>query len=98
MMNKKTPVKSIILLVVISVISILYVRIKVEHVKIGYEISRNNKLEKSLIQERQNLRAKFMKLKSPERLELIADKLGFKYPTQNDIFYIEKATIVGKKK
>ncbi len=97
-MNKKTPVKSIILLVIISVISILYVRIKVEHVRIGYEISKNNRQEKSLIQERQNLRAKFMKLKSPERLELIADKLGFKYPTQNDIFYIEKATIVGQKK
>ena len=97
-MNKKTPVKSIILLVIISVISILYVRIKVEHVRIGYEISRNNKLEKSLIQGRQDQRAKFMKLKSPERLELIADKLGFKYPTQNDIFYIEKATIVGQKK
>lgn len=97
-MNKKTPVKTIVLLVIISVISILYVRIKVEHVRIGYEISRNNKMEKSLIKERQDLRAQFMKLKSPERLELIADKLGFKYPTQNDIFYIEKATIVGKKK
>jgi cell division protein FtsL len=97
-MNKKTPLKTMVLLVIISVISILYVRIKVEHVKIGYEISRNNKLEKSLIQERQDLRAEFMKLKSPERLTLIADKLGFKYPTQNDIFYIEKATIVGKKK
>lgn len=97
-MNKKTPLKTIILLVIILIISILYVRIKVEHIKIGYEISRNNKLEKSLIQKRQDLRAKFTKLKSPERLELIADKLGFKYPTQNDIFYIEKATIVGKKK
>jgi cell division protein FtsL len=97
-MNKKTPLKTIILLVIILIISILYVRIKVEHIKIGYEMSRNNKLEKSLIQKRQDLRAKFMKLKSPERLDLIADKLGFKYPTQNDIFYIEKATIVGKKK
>ena len=97
-MNKKTPLKTIILLVIILIISILYVRIKLEHIKIGYEMSRNNKLEKSLIQKRQDLRAKFMKLKSPERLELIADKLGFKYPTQNDIFYIEKATIVGKKK
>ena len=97
-MKKRPPVKTIVLLVIISVISILYVRIKVEHVKIGYEISRNNKLEKSLIKERQDLRAQFMKLKSPERLELIADKLGFKYPTQNDIFYIEKATLVGQKK
>ncbi len=97
-MKKRPPVKTLVFLVIISVISILYVRIKVEHIKIGYEISRNNKLEKSLIQERQDLRAQFMKLKSPERLELIADKLGFKYPTQNDIFYIEKATIVGQKK
>ena len=97
-MKKRTPVKMIILLVIISVISILYVRIKIEHIRIGYEISKNNKLEKSMIQERQELRAQFMKLKSPERLEIIADKLGFKHPTQNDIFYIEKATIVGQKK
>ena len=97
-MKKGTPFKTIILVVIISILSIGYVRIKVEHVKIGYAISKNNKLEKSLIQERQKLRADFMKLKSPERLELIADKLGFKFPTQNDIFYIEKATIVGKKK
>ena len=97
-MNMKMPVKTIVLLVIILIVSIAYVRVKVEMVKIGYEISRNNKQEKALIQDREKLRADFMKQKSPERLELIADKLGFKFPTQNDIFYIEKATIVGKKK
>ena len=97
-MNKKKQVKSLILLIIFAALSIMYVRIKVEQIIIGYQISKNNKVEKSLIQDRQLLRADFMKLKSPERLEIIADKLGFKFPTQKDIFYIEKATIVGHRK
>ena len=86
------------LVVIFLVLSISYVKIKVDQIKIGYDISNNNKKEKSLIQDRQILRAELMKLKSPERLEIIADRLGFKFPTQNDIFHIEKATIVGNRK
>ncbi|MGI9533869.1 MAG: hypothetical protein ACR2NW_02865 [Thermodesulfobacteriota bacterium] len=97
-MNRNTRVKFIVLLVVFLMLSITYVKIKVDQIKIGYGISRNNKLEKTLIQDRQILRAELMKLKSPERLEIIADRLGFKFPTQNDIFHIEKATIVGNRK
>ena len=97
-MNRKKQVKSLILLIIFSALSIIYVRIKVEQIIVGYQISKNNKVEKSLIQDRHLLMAELMKLKSPERLEIIADKLGFKFPTQNDIFYIEKATIVGNRK
>ena len=97
-MNRKLHIKSILILVIFLVLSISYVKIKVDQIRVGYDISNNNKKEKSLIQDRQILRAELMKLKSPERLEIIADRLGFKFPTQNDIFHIEKATIVGNRK
>ena len=97
-MNKKMHIKSIVILVIFLVLSISYVKIKVDQIRVGYGISNNNKIEKSLIQDRQMLRAELMKLKSPERLEIIADRLGFKFPTQDDVFHIEKATIVGNRK
>ena len=97
-MNRKSHFKYIAVVLLFLVISISYVKIKVEQIRVGYDISNNNKLEKSFIQDRQALRAELMKLKSPERLEIIADRLGFKFPTQNDIFHIEKATIVGNRK
>ena len=96
-MNRKSHFKYIAVVLLFLVISISYVKIKVEQIRVGYDISNNNKLEKSFIQDRQALRAELMKLKSPERLEIIADRLGFKFPTQNDIFHIEKATIVGNR-
>ncbi len=80
------------------VLSIIFVKIRVDQIDIGYDVSENNKKERALIQERQKLRAELSNLKSPRRLELIADKLGFRLPVQNDIFHIEKATIIGNRK
>ncbi len=37
-----------------------------------------------------------MKLKSPKRVEKIARELGFKFPTQDDVIYIEQPTVVGE--
>jgi len=42
------------------------------------------------------LQSDFMKLKSPEKLEKSAIELGFKFPTQEDIIFIEKNKVVGK--
>lgn len=95
---KKLSLKSIILILITLTLSLGYVRIKLEQVKIGYVISENNKVEKFLVQEREILRAKFTKLKSPKNLESLAENLGFKFPNQNDIFFVEKATIVGYQK
>ena len=94
---KKSKVKpsTILILGLLLLISLSYVRIKVEQIKIGYNISENNKKEKSLLKERQILKAEFMKLSSPKRLEFLAQNIGFKFPTQNDIIYIEEQTIVG---
>ena len=42
------------------------------------------------------MQSEFMLLKAPERLEEAASELGFKFPTQEDIIYIEKNKVVGK--
>ena len=96
--SKGLSLKSLISICIILILSLGYVRIKVEQIKIGYKISENNKIEKKLIQNRQSLRAKLTELKAPIRLENLAVDLGFKFPTQDDIFFVEKTTIVGTRK
>jgi hypothetical protein len=39
-----------------------------------------------------------MRAKSPDRLEQTAIEMGFKYPTQEDIIYIEETTVADGKK
>lgn len=85
----------IILFLVIVFFCLGFVRVKVEQIKVGYEISENSKLEKELLQTRQNLKAEYMQLRSPERMEYLAENLGFKFPTQNDVIFVETATVVG---
>lgn len=85
-------------IVLIMGILIAFVKIKVDHVDLGYAISENTKREKSLVQERQKLRAELSNLQSPHKLEIIANNLGFRFPTQNDIFYMERATIISNRK
>ena len=87
----------IIILILIAIgLSLIYVRIKVEEVSLGYEISRNKKTTEDLLKENRILQSEFMKLKAPEKLEEAASELGFKFPTQQDIIYIEKNKVVGK--
>lgn len=86
-----------IFLIFISIaLSLVYVRIKVEELSLGYEISRNKKNTQDLLKENRILQSEFMKLQSPEKLEGAAIELGFKFPTQEDIIYIEKNRVVGK--
>lgn len=88
----------LIVLILIAVgLSLVYVRIKVEELSLGYEISRNKKKTQDLLKENRTLQSDFMKLKSPQRLEQMAVELGFKFPTQQDIIYIEKNKVVGNK-
>ena len=86
----------IVLILIVITLSLVYVRIKVEEISLGYEISRNNKSTEDLLKENRLLQSEFMKLKSPEKLEKSAAELGFKFPTQQDIIYIEKNKVVGK--
>ena len=88
----------LLVLILIAVgLSLVYVRIKVEELSLGYEISRNKKITQDLLKENRTLQSDFMKLKSPEKLERTAVELGFKFPTQEDIIYIEKNKVVGNK-
>ncbi len=88
----------LIVLILIAVgLSLVYIRIKVEEVSLGYEISRNKKKTQDLLKENRTLQSEFMKLQSPGKLEQMAVELGFKFPTQKDIIYIEKNRVVGNK-
>jgi cell division protein FtsL len=87
----------IVLILVAVGLSLVYVRIKVEELSLGYEISRNKKKTQDLLKENRTLQSDFMKLKSPQKLEQMAVELGFKFPTQQDIIYIEKNKVVGNK-
>lgn len=86
----------IVLIVLAIGLSLLYVRIKVEELSLGYEISRNKKNTEDLLKENRILQSEYMKLTSHEKLEESATELGFKFPTQEDIIYIEKNRVVGK--
>ena len=86
----------IIIIVLSILLSLVYVRIKVEEISLGYEISRNKKKTEDLLKENRILNSDFMKLTSHEKLEQTATELGFKFPTQEDIIYIEENRVVGK--
>lgn len=88
----------IILFMIIVLFSLGLVRLKVEQIKTGYEISENSRIEKELIKTKQNLKAEYMQLRSPERMEYLAENLGFKFPTQDDVIFVETSTVVGNRK
>ena len=95
--NSILSVGLIVLILIAVGLSLFYVRIKVEEVSLGYEISRNKRNTQELLKENRILQSEFMKLKSPDKLEHAAKDLGFKFPTQQDIIYIEKSTVIGNK-
>jgi cell division protein FtsL len=76
--------------------ALLYVRIKVEIIKFGYEISTNKKKEEQLLKDNHLLHAECMELKSPARIEDIARESGFRFPTQEDVIYIKDKTVIGE--
>jgi cell division protein FtsL len=90
--------KFVILVVFTIMLFLGYLRISLEGTKLGYEISANKKAEDEIINEKSYLEAEYMTLRSPQRIGDLAHKLGFKYPTQDDVFYREQATVVGEKR
>lgn len=102
-MRKKNKKSSFSALTVVGfsiflVFLLAYVGVKIEQVKTGYEISENKKIEEGLMKDKQTYIAELMKLKSPDRLEVSAKRLGFKLPTHEDVVYVERATLVGKRR
>ena len=104
MMKKKTINKSsfsaltVLSFTVFLIFLLAYVSVKIEQVKVGYEISENKEIEQKLMKERQVYTAKLMNLKSPDHLRASARELGFKFPTQDDVVFVEKTTVVGKRR
>ena len=84
----------ILLVVAALVIALGYIRIKAEGIRLGYEISWNRKDTKELLKENEMLRSEFMKAISAESLEETAIELGFKFPTQEDIVFVEQKQIL----
>jgi len=90
--------KFVFFVVFIIVLFLGYIRVSLEATKLGYGISVNKKIEEEILDEKSFLEAEYMKLRSPQRIEDLARERGFKYPTQDDVFYIEHATVVGEKR
>lgn len=88
----------VIIVLIAVALALFYVRFKVEELRIGYEISRNNKQTKDLFKEQRILESEFMRAKSPEKLEKLALELGFKYPTQEDIIFLEEKPYAGTRR
>ena len=83
----------VILVLVALALALFYVRFKVEELRVGYEISRNNRQTNELLKQKRILQSEFMRAKSLDRLEHAAIEMGFKYPTQEDIIYVEETTV-----
>ncbi len=84
--------------VLVFCLALVYVRIKVETIKLGYDISMNKRQEEEALKENLALQAEFMELKSPTRIEELAHGLGFKFPTQEDVIYIKDNTVIGERR
>lgn len=92
---KKAVSWGLILLVALALtIALGYIRIKAEGIRLGYEISWNRKDTKELLKQNEMLRSDFMKAISAESLEETALELGFKFPTQEDIVFVEQKQIL----
>ncbi len=74
--------------IVAAVFAFLWTRVTV--VRTGYEISRANAAEASLVEQNKRLRIEFLKLKSPDRIERIAsNELDLVHPTGDQIVNIK---------
>ncbi len=93
--NQLTSKESLLLFFFIMAFCLCYINIKVEQIRLGYQLSENSKKQTELLKEREKLQALYTSLKAPDRMEKVANTLGFRFPTPNDVIYVEKTTVVG---
>jgi hypothetical protein len=74
-----------------------YLRIKGEEMRLSYEISFYKRTEETLTRDNRILSATYMTLKRPSRIGELAEKMGFKFPTQEDVIFIDETTLVGER-
>lgn len=90
------PLRTAIILGVLFVTALCFLHVKVEHTRTGYQISKNKEKEENLIKEGQILSYELSKLKSPEFLEPVAKKMGFRFATYKDVVFVEEVVLAGK--
>lgn len=87
-----------ILLVMAVALALGYVHLKAEETRLSYEIWENQKVQESLTKETAVLEADYQRLLRPTRIASMAGKSGFKFPTLEDVIYIDQQkTVVGER-
>ena len=81
------PILVFLVAIILTLLFFLWSRL--ETVKLGYEISRENKKTIELLDENKSLRLQVVNLKSPERIERLArERIGLVYPRERQIVVI----------
>lgn len=81
-----------LLLGILSVVmvSIFYIWVHLEIIKLGYEVSEAARHQIELTQENKRLKIEFSNLKSPERIERIArERLNLHYPMGEEVVMVK---------
>ena len=87
--NTRIAIIWFIIMIVFIAELLIYTWSRVQCIKVGYEISNENKKNRNLINLQNNLKVELAHLKSPERLaEIAKNKLGLKTPTSDQIIII----------
>ena len=90
MISRLSSKEALFTLVVLICFFLAYLHLKIELIEVGYEIADNRGQEKNLIEDNELLQANFLNLKSPQRIEPMALKMGLRYPLQKDLMYINR--------
>lgn len=83
--------RMIILLSVAAVLALSFVWTRVRVIQLGYEVTRLHKEVVDLEQKRAEIVADVARLKSPDRLEKVAQELfGMRLPRGNEIVFVDE--------
>lgn len=85
-LSKKSMALWVILMVIFFSELFFYAKCRVECVRIGYEISRQQHRTRTLLTEQRSLKVELASLKSPKRLARLAEtELGLSLPRQDQM-------------
>ena len=85
--------RTLIIFGVALITALCFLRIKVEHTRTGYEISKNQEVERALLKETGMLHHEILKLKSLKHLKPVADRKGFRFATYKDVVFVEEVIV-----
>ncbi len=91
--KKRLFPRTLVVFGVVLITALCFLHIKVEHTRIGYEISKNRKIERALLNETGMLHHEVLRLKSLEHLKPVADKKGFRFASYKDVVFVEEVIV-----